>query len=151
MAYALQDAADNFACSAANGVETAGTAGVNKVVATCSEKSYTLGGTISGLTRTGLVLANGDNIVPVPAHTTTFTLPTPLAYAKRYAVTVAAQPAWLICSVSNGAGLMPASNVTSVRVKCLDNANAPDTNARSLKATGLVLFLELARSAHSRF
>lgn len=58
MTYALQDAADNLACSAANGVETAGTADVNKVVASCSENSYTLGGTISGLTRTGLVLAS---------------------------------------------------------------------------------------------
>jgi len=151
MTYALRDATDSLACSAADGVETAGTADVNKVVASCSEKSYTLGGTISGLTHTGLVLANGASIVPVPAHTTSFTLPTPVAYAGRYAVTVAAQPAWLTCSVSNGAGLMPASNVTSVKVRCLDNTDPPDANARSFKAAGLVLFLELARSARPRF
>jgi hypothetical protein len=151
MTYALQDASDTLACSAFNGARTAGTADVNKVVANCSEKFCTLGGTISGLTRTGLVLASGANIVPVPAHTTSFTLPTSAVYANRYAVTVAAQPAGLTCSVSNGAGLMPASNVTSVKVKCLDNADPAGANARSMNATGLVLFLALARSARARF
>src|SRR5271169_5768407 len=66
-----------------------------------SEKFHTLGGTISGLTRTGLVLANGANIVSVAANTTSFTLPTPVAYADGYGVTVAAQPAGLSCMVSN--------------------------------------------------
>jgi hypothetical protein len=151
MTYALQDASDILACGSANSVGTAGTADVNKVVASCSEKVYTLGGTISGLTRTGLVLANGANIVPVPAYTTGFTLPTLVAYANRYAMTVAAQPAGLTCSLSNGAGLMPASNVTSVKVKCLDNADPAGATARGLNATRLVLLLELARSARPRF
>jgi hypothetical protein len=151
MTYALQDASDILACSASNGVETAGTADVNKVVGSCSDKFYTLGGTISGLTRTGLVLTSGANIVPVAAHTTSFTLPTSVAYANRFAVTVAAQPAGLICSVSNGAGLMPATNVTSIKVKCLDNIDPASASARSLNATRLVLFLGLARSARARF
>jgi hypothetical protein len=151
MTYALQDASDILACSASNGVGTAGSGDVNKVVASCSEKFYTLGGTISGLTRTGLVLASGANIVTVAAHTTSFTLPTSVAYANPYAVTVAAQPAGLTCSVSNGAGLMPASSVTSVKVRCLDNADPAGANARSMNATGLVLLLGLARSARPRF
>jgi hypothetical protein len=149
--YALQDASDILACSDSNGVGTAGTADLNKAVASCSGKLYTLGGTISGLTRAGLVLTSGANIVPVASHTTSFTLPTSVAYGNRYAVAVAAQPAGLTCSVSNGAGLMPASNVTSVKVKCLDSADPASANARSLNATALVLFLGLARSARSRF
>ena len=111
-----------------------------------SERFHTLGGTISGLTRTGLVLANGANIVSVPANTTSFTLPTPVAYAAGYGVTVATQPAGLSCMVSNGSGSMPASDVTSVKVKCLDDPATVGATAKGLNARGLVLFLGLARS-----
>jgi len=150
--YALQGRPDGSTCGVANGVATAGTADVNNVVATCSETPHTVGGTISGLTGAGLVLANGANVVPVAAHTTTFTLPTPVAYTSSYAVTVAAQPAGLTCSVSRGSGLMPATDVTSVKVKCLDNADTAGGPPRDLNATGLVLLLALARSArNSRF
>jgi hypothetical protein len=114
-----------------------------------SEGFYTLGGTVSGLTRTGLVLANGANIVSVAAHTTSFTLPTPVAYANRYAVTVATQPEGLTCSVSHGSGAMPAGDVTRVRVKCLENAYPVSAAAGSLDTTGLMLLLALARSSRS--
>lgn len=149
-AYAVQDAADGLTCDAASGVGTAGIANVNYVVAACSEKFHTLGGTISGLTQSRLVLANGANIVTVAANTTTFMLPTPVAYAKRYAVIVVSQPAGLTCLVTNGSGLMPASNVTTVKVTCLDNADPVLATARDFNAMGLVLFVALARSARSR-
>jgi len=115
--------------------------------AATSEKFHTLGGTISGLTRTGLVLANGANIVSVSANTTSFALPTPVAYADSYGVTVATQPAGLSCMVSNGSGSMPANDVTSVKVKCVDDADTVGGTAKGLNAKGLVLFLGLARSA----
>jgi hypothetical protein len=115
--------------------------------AATSERFHTLGGTISGLTRTGLVLANGANIVSVAANTTSFTLPTSVAYADGYGVTVATQPAGLSCIVSNGSGSMPASDVTSVKVKCLDDPDTVGGTAKGLNAEGLVLFLGLARSA----
>ena len=148
-AYAatVQGTPDGLTCSVANDVGTADIANVNDGVATCSEKLYTLGGTISGLTRAGLVLANGADIVPVAANTTSLSLPTPVAYTHGYAVTVASQPEGLICSVSNGSGLMPASNITNIKVKCLDNADSVGASARDLNPTGLVLFLALARSA----
>jgi hypothetical protein len=150
-AYARQGASDGLTCDAASGVGTAGIADVNYVVPACSEKFHTLGGTISGLTQSRLVLANGANIVTVAANTTTFMFPTPVTYAKRYAVIVVSQPAGLICLVSNGSGPMPASDVTTVKVTCLDNADPVRATARDFNATGLVLFLALARSARSRF
>jgi len=143
----VQRTPDGLTCRVANGVGTAGNGNVNNVVVTCSEKLYALSGAISGLTRTGLVLANGANIVPVAANTTAFTLPTPVAYTKSYALTVATQPEGLTCSVSNGSGLMPASDVANVKVKCLDSAYPVGRTARGLNATDLVLFLGLARSA----
>jgi len=121
--------------------------GLQSAAAATSEKFYTLGGTISGLNRAGLVLANGANIVPVAANTTSFTLPMPVAYANGYGVTVAVQPAGLSCAVGNGSGSMPAPDVTSVKVKCLDEADTIGGTAKGLNAKGLVLFLGLARSA----
>jgi hypothetical protein len=148
-AVTVEGTPDGLTCSVANGVGSAAMADVNNVVVTCSEKFYTLRGTISGLTRTGLALANGAHIVPVAANTTSFTLPTPVAYTHGYAVTVATQPEGLTCSVSNGSGSMPASNVTSIKVKCLDNASTVGEAARDLNAKGLVLFLGLARSSRT--
>ena len=144
--YALNGLVAGLTGCVANG---AGTAKVNNVVGTCPDEFYTLGGTINGLTRTGLALANGANIVSVAPNTTSFKLPTPVAYANSYAVTVAAQPAGLTCSVSNGSGLMPAGNVTGVRVKCLENTYTIGGTASDVNAKGLVLFLGLARSARS--
>jgi hypothetical protein len=150
-ASTLQGASDGLTCDAAGGVGTAAIANVNYVIAACSEKFHTLGGTISGLTQSSLVLGNGANVVTVAANTTTFMLPTPVAYAKRYAVIVVSQPAGLICLVSNGSGLMPASNVRTVKVTCLDNADPVRVTGRDFDAAGLVLFVALARSAHLRF
>jgi hypothetical protein len=150
-AHSLQGVSDASTCDGASGAGTAGIANVNYVVAPCPEKFHTLGGTISGLTQSGLALANGTHVVTVAANATAFILPTPVAYAKRYAVMVVGQPAGLICLVSNGSGLMPAGNVTTVKVTCLDNADPVRATARSFNATGLVLFVALARSARSRF
>jgi hypothetical protein len=140
---------DGLTCGAANRVEAESSASPDHVDVTCPEKFYTLGGTISGLTRTGLVLANGTHGGPVPANSTSFTLPTPVAYKTSYAVTVATQPAGLTCSVGNGSGVMPARNLTSVKLKCLENAYAFGGTARDLNPTALVLLLGLARSTRS--
>ena len=127
----------------------AGTADVSNVSATCSERFHTVGGAISGLTRAGLVLADGAHIVSVPANTTSFTLLAPVVQTNSYALAVAGQPAGLTCSVSNASGSMPASNVTSVKVKCLNRADAIGGTAADLKVKRLMLFLALARSARS--
>jgi hypothetical protein len=50
-------------------------ANVSTVAVMCADRSYTLGGTVSGLNGTGLVLANGSDTVTVPANATSFTLP----------------------------------------------------------------------------
>jgi hypothetical protein len=111
-----------------------------------SPKFYALGGTISGLTRPGLVLTDGTNTVSVAANTTTFTLPVPVAYTDAYAVTVATQPAGLTCSVSKGSGAAPASNVMNVKVRCLDDSRTVGGTAKGLNGKGLVWLLSLAQS-----
>jgi hypothetical protein len=106
-------------CSVASGTGTVGTAAVNGVQVTCGPLAFTVGGTISGLTGVGLVLANGSDTVSPAAGATSFVLPNTVAFGGTYSVTVLTQPAGQTCSA---AGTFPATigsgNVTNVAVSC---------------------------------
>jgi N-acetylneuraminic acid mutarotase len=129
-----------LSCSVQGGSNTVGTANVTNIAVTCSDQPYTLGGTVSGLNGSGLVLANGTDTVTVPANATSFTLPTPVAFNSNYAVTVATQPTGLTCSISSGAtGTMPASNVNTVMVVCSDKSYSLGGTITGLSTAGLVL------------
>ena len=81
--------------------------------------TYTIGGTVSGLTSGSLVLKNNDgNALTVSANSTAFTFTTALANSATYAVTVGTQPSGLTCSVTNGSGTVAGTNVTNVVVAC---------------------------------
>ncbi len=84
-----------------------------------STPSYTIGGMVSGLSGTGLVLQNngGDNL-SVTADGS-FTFPTAIAKGSAYSVTVQTQPSGPAqnCVVTNGSGTATA-NVTNVQVTC---------------------------------
>src|SRR5580698_7251955 len=84
--------------------------------------AYLLGGSISGLNSAGLVLGNGATQLTVAAGASAFTLPIPVVNGIAYSVTVVTQPAGLTCTVSHGAGTMPANNVSGLVVICAENA-----------------------------
>jgi len=88
--------------------------------------TYTIGGTISGLTGT-LVLQNnsGDNLSTTANGTFTFT--TPLNNGVAYAVTVLTQPAGQTCTVTGGSGTVASASVTNVTVSCTNNDVTPPT------------------------
>ena len=88
------------------------------VAVTCAAAAFTVGGTISGLTGSGLVLANGtDTTSPAPGATA-FTFPTKMASAASFNVTVSTQPAGQTCTVSNGTGVILTSSVSNVVITC---------------------------------
>src|SRR4051794_22882588 len=69
--------------------------------------TYTVGGTVSGLSGSGLVLRNNTgNDLSVPAASGTFTFSTALASGAAYGVTVATQPTnpSQTCAVTGGSG-----------------------------------------------
>jgi hypothetical protein len=127
-------------CTVTNGSGVATTANISNVVVTCSNKTFDVGGTISGLTASGLVLANGSDTLTVPAGATSFTMPTGVAYGSSYNVTVTTQPTGLTCDVTNGTGTMGTTAVTNIAVKCTDEPLAVGGSISGLEhATGLVL------------
>lgn len=83
-----------------------------------SESGYSIGGTISGLTSSGLILQNnsGDNL-SITSGSISFTFG---SQPSSYNVIVFAQPSGQTCAVSNGSGTAN-SNVTNISVSCLNN------------------------------
>ena len=81
--------------------------------------SFTISGTISGPTASGLVLQNnGTDDLVVSSGSTSFEFATPVAYGSGYNVTVATQPVGLTCTVGNDTGTNVTANVTDVQVTC---------------------------------
>ena len=103
--------------------------------------TFTIGGTVSGLSGTGLVLQdNGGDSLAVSANGP-FTFATALASGSAYSVTVSAQPSSpaQTCAVTNGSGTAVA-NVTNVQVACTTTATFTIGGAVSgLSGTGLML------------
>lgn len=83
-------------------------------------RTYTIGGTITGLSGT-LVLRNGDVEDLSLTDVNSFTFTTAVADAGTYAVTVLTQPDAQFCSVSSGGGgTVSGANVTDVAVTCIN-------------------------------
>jgi len=100
--------------------------------------NYTIGGTVSGLSGTGLVLENngGDNLAI--SGNGSFTFSTAVTGGSTYNVTILTQPSnpAQTCAVSKGSGTVNA-NVTSVQVSCASFTIGGTVSG--LSGTGLVL------------
>ena len=86
-------------CTVANGSGTAGTNDPSKVTVSCSASTgYTIGGTVTGLTGSGLILdvnvSGAQPLASVPVSTAgTFAFPTEFGQGATYVVAVEHQPA----------------------------------------------------------
>jgi hypothetical protein len=125
-------------CTVTNASGTVGTSNVGNVAITCAVNTYTVGGSISGLTLAGLVLANGSATFSPAANATSFTFPVGLPTGATYAVVVKTQPAGKVCSVANGAGTIASSNVSNVSVTCTTTYSIGGS-VTGLTGSGLVL------------
>jgi uncharacterized repeat protein (TIGR03803 family) len=105
-------------CSIDAGSGTIGTSNVTNIAVSCTNNTYTVGGTIQGLSVSGLVLANGSDTLKVSASATSFTMPTSVTNGTAYNVTVQVNPAALNCTVISGAGKVSDADVTSISVNC---------------------------------
>jgi hypothetical protein len=98
-----------------------GSYSIESVEIRCVTNSYQLGGTISGLTGTGMVLINGADKLNVAPGATTFTMPTKVADGGAYGLIIFTQPAGQQCAVTSGAatGVMGSSDkLNAVHITC---------------------------------
>ena len=110
-------------CSVSSGVGVIGGGNVTSVAINCATNTFTVGGTVTGLSGAGFVLQNngGENVAI--AQNGSFSFATPLASGDTYSVTKLSDPVnpWQTCTVSSGSGMVASANVTSIAIACTTN------------------------------
>ncbi|HEX4830198.1 MAG TPA: hypothetical protein VH478_03785 [Trebonia sp.] len=129
-------------CTVASGSGTVNTAAVTSVKVTCvNGTTYTVGGTVSGLSGTVKLTDNGGDALTVAANGG-FTFATPLAAGAAYAVAVSTQPSGQSCAIAGGSGTVGSANVTSVAVTCAatGGSGAMTTSYTTTSSTGVASY-----------
>lgn len=140
---AKQPSAPTQVCTVTGGSGTMGSANVTSVSVACVTSTFPVGGTVNGLTGSGLVLQiNGGETVAVSAAGS-FAFATAIASGAPYAVTVKTQPTSpsQTCSVSGGSGVVDSGPVTSVLVTCSSSTFPVQVTASGVAGSGLTLTL----------
>lgn len=91
-------------------------ADVSSVQVTCAQRTYSLGGTVTGLNGTLQLRIEGGETLSVSANGP-FTFQTKLPKGGTYAVSVIAPPRGFRCSITNGSGTV-GGNVTDITAAC---------------------------------
>lgn len=99
--------------------------------------SFTIGGSVSGLTGSLVLHNNGQDDLTLSADGS-FTFAGAVGEGQGYAVTVLRQPAGQVCTVSAGQGTAT-SNVTQVSVVCTTPTHTVGGTVAGLLGAGLVL------------
>jgi hypothetical protein len=107
-------------CTVTNGTGTVSNANINNVAISCTTNSYTISGSVSGLSGTGLVLQTTGGYDVSVSSNGSHTLAT-LASGSVYTITVLSQPTnpAQTCTVSSGSGTVDATNISNVAVTCV--------------------------------
>jgi len=100
----------------------------NRIAVACVADQRKLGGTVAGLTGTGLVLANGADTAAVlppatPGANVSFLFPSTVGDGYQYGITVLVQPAGQTCAINpaNNPGTMGSADVLNLAVNCRNN------------------------------
>ena len=123
---------------------SAGAAGGGSSGSSGLAPSYSIGGTVTGLTGTLVLQNNGGDHLTIHSGSNTLTFATPLFTSAAYAVTVVTQPTGQFCAVSNGSGTVSHANVTDVNVTCLVSGTAKWASAMGTGAGGASKFMNVA-------
>ena len=124
------------ACS--GGSSDVATSGAGSVI------QYTIGGSVTGLTGTGLMLDNNGTDELAVSATGAFSFAVPLVPGDAYRITVRNQPTSpnQTCTVANGSGIVTGADITGVSVVCVNKTSNTDViggTVVGLLGTGLVL------------
>ncbi|MCK4707743.1 MAG: hypothetical protein KAU21_03925, partial [Gammaproteobacteria bacterium] len=128
-------------CSVTSGIGVIGSADITDVVVSCIAETFTVGGTVSGLMASGLMLQNnsGDDLAIIDNGT--FSFVTALEDLSAYSVTVLTQPNTpnQTCSVTSGSGNLAGANESSIAINCVTNTYTVAVTVSGLSGSGLVL------------
>jgi hypothetical protein len=90
--------------------------------ATPTPTTFTVGGTVTGLSGTVVLTSNSEDL---PVSTSSFTFANAVPQGGSYNVTVKTNPTGQTCTVTNGSGQDVQANVTNVTVNCGETPPPP--------------------------
>jgi len=109
-------------CTVQQGAGAGMTADVASVAVTCSPVTFTVSGTLNGLTSGMQVTLDNNSADPLTLSADgKFTFSTPVAEFGAFNVTVGTQPAGQTCSVTNGQATQVTARVSNITVTCSTN------------------------------
>ena len=126
----------------ANGTGTIAGADVTGVQIACTPTPYTVGGTVTGLSGSGLVLTdNTGSATTIPSGAQSFTFSTKVASGASFDVEVQTAPAGpsQTCTLSGNKGTVGNGSVTTVAINCSTSAFAVGGTVSGLAGSGLQL------------
>ncbi len=120
----VKEQPQHMTCDVSSLLGSSGTAGRTETIDvsfSCSQNTYSVIATITGMTAAGLVVTNGTTTSPTQvANATTLTFPgIPVGVA--YGLAVLEQPTGLTCTITNGTGVMGDANRADVVIACVPN------------------------------
>lgn len=136
-----QPSAPKQLCVLGGDTGTVGDADVRSVTVDCFTDRYVVGGTVSGVSGSGVLLQlNGGNDVRV-SNAGTFAFPAPLASQTLYTATVKANPTGptQTCTVANGLGMVTDGPAKGIVVTCKTDEYTLSGATSGYAGKGLVL------------
>jgi uncharacterized repeat protein (TIGR03803 family) len=89
-----------------------------------SSRSYSVGGTVSGLAGGSLILVNNETDALSVSSNGPFQFTLTSSGQGAYSVLLATQPSGQVCTVANGSGVMANADITDITVTCATGAQA---------------------------
>jgi len=107
-------------CAVGAGSGTMGSVNITNIAVTCTTNQYAVGGTVSGLKGSGLMLQNGAGNDLAVAGNGAFVFPTRVLSGGTYGITVKTQPEAprQKCEVTGGQGTLAGADVSGASVTC---------------------------------
>ena len=128
-------------CTVTQGGGTVVASNVANVTVNCIPNAFNVGGTVLGLTGSGLVLTdNGSDDLAVSANGA-FTFAAPVTSGSPYAATITTQPSnpSQLCTITGQTGTVGDGDVSGILVDCTPNTFTVSYTVNNLAGSGLVL------------
>lgn len=131
-------------CTVTHGTGIITSVNITNIEVTCASESesFTLGGSVSGLSGGTVILQNSDSQQVSVSSDGSFQFATPLAEGSSYQVTVLTQPTGQFCTLSNGSASNISADVTNISVTCEPLAYSVGGNVTGLTLLSGAVTLE---------
>ncbi len=105
---------------------------VADVAVLCETNTYRIGGTVTGLTGSPVILKNNGGDELTLTENGAFSFPVKLEFGASYSVKVATHPTKMYCLVAHGKGVVGDAEVSNVAIECMEsNGSVLDVDGNS--------------------